>query len=147
MKAERLRADELTAEMCKPAAGLLKKLAGWPVDVQRNSYPAEFGGLSVEPNGDGKRSRISVIETVDGVLVRAMHVDTRALIAFWIRRPSASWKFEYALRGRDLANDHDCPRRINTRQLAAYIAAPDLHSALLAVEELAPKVKGEAVAA
>lgn len=138
-----LSPDQLR-DMPKPATTLVRRLVGWSHDIQcSDSMPVEFGGLSEQPGADGKRRRVSIVETCDAVLVRAKHVDTRALIVFWIRRPGGPWKFDFALRGRDLTNDHDGPKRINSRQLAAYVAAPGLRTALRAVTELAPKVKTE----
>lgn len=98
---------------------LLRKLEGWRTDVQRGTFPAEFGSLSVKPDGNGKHRRISTTETVDGVLLRAMHSDRRAFIAFWIRRPGASWKFDFALRGRHPGEY--APKPTNSRELAIYI--------------------------
>jgi hypothetical protein len=106
-------------EMPTTARSLLRKLEGWQTDVQYGTFPTEFGGLSAVPDGNGKHSRVSVAETVDGVLLRAMHPDRRAFIALWIRRPGAGWKFDFALRGR--RPDEYAPKPINSRELTVYV--------------------------
>lgn len=110
----------MSIDMPKPATALLRKLEGWSTETTVGSGELAFGGLSEEPNADGKRNRISTVETVDSVLVRAVHVDRRALVAMWIRRPGAGWKFDMAWRGR--APGELAPQQVNSRELAAYVA-------------------------
>lgn len=125
-----------------PAArSLLRKLEDWRTDLQFDTFQTPFGGLSPEPDGNGKRKRISTVETVDGVLLRAMHSDRRAVIVFWLRRPGANWKFDFALRAR---HPHEySPRPVNTRQLNAYVIAADADSGLAASNALASKAVAE----
>lgn len=135
----------MSVDMPKPATALLRKLEGWSTEVTPGAGEWTFGGLSEEPGADGKRHRVSVLAPTESVLIRAMHVDRRALIVMWLRRvdTGGGWTFDFALRGRDLTNDYDGPKRINSRQLAAYVTAPDLRSALRAVAELAPKATAQ----
>lgn len=107
-------------ELPPAARSLLRKLEGWRTDLQFDTFACPFGGLSPEPDGNGKRKRITTVETVDGVLLRAMHADRRAVIVFWLRRPGSGWKFDFALRDRHA--DEYAPRPINSRELAAYVA-------------------------
>ncbi len=96
-----------------------------------------FGGLSAEPGADGKRHRVSTVDSTDSVVIKALHSDRRGLVVMWIRRRGTNWKFDFALRARhagDLA-----PQRMNTRQLNAYVAAADPDGAVEAVTTLAPK--------
>lgn len=130
-------------DMPKPATLLLSRMVGWSTDVQHGAGPVQFGGLSEETDGDGKRHRVSVTETVDMTLVRGMHVDGRAVIAFWLRRPGGRWEFDFALRGRHLGEY--VPRILKVRQLTAYVTAPDAASALKAVAP-APKLALERAA-
>lgn len=139
-----------------PAAArtLLRQLGGWSTRTNPATGPCEFGGLSEETDGNGRRRRVNVVEIVDSLLVQARHVDGRALVALWIRRPGTTpagkrkgWSLELAWRGRDLADDRDLPQRITARQLTAYATAPDLHIALRAVTDLAPKAAKEKGAA
>lgn len=111
------------------ARSLLRKLDGWSTQLCHGSGSLEFGGLSVETDGNGKRKRISYFETVDSVLVRARHVDGRALVALWIRRAGQKgWKLDLAWRARHVGEL--APREIKARQLTAYATAPDVASAL-----------------
>lgn len=116
----------------KAATALLSRMVGWSTELKHGAGPVQFGGLSEETDGDGKRHRVSVTETVDMTLVRGMNVDGRAVIAFWIRRPGGRWEFDFALRGRHLGEY--VPRVLKVRQLTAYVTAPDAHSALRALE-------------
>ena len=106
------------------AKTLLRQLAeGW--SVAGPTYAT--GPITVtaygEPRGDGTRPKIAVTEVVDSVLVRACHVDGRAVVALWIRRPGKGWSLDMAWRGRH-PHEH-APRRITATQLRAYVAAPD----------------------
>ena len=106
------------------AKTLLRQLAeGW--SVAGPTYAT--GPITVtaygEPRGDGTRPKIAVTEVVDSVLVRACHVDGRAVVALWIRRPGKGWSLDMAWRGRH-PREH-VPRQINATELAAYVAAPD----------------------
>ena len=112
------------------AKTLLRQLAeGWSVaGPTYTSGPCTFTAYG-EPRGDGTRPRLAVTEVVDSVLVRACHVDGRAVVALWIRRPGAGWSLDMAWRARH-PSEHT-PRRITATQLRAYAAAPD-HAAALA---------------
>lgn len=113
-----------SAELPPAARSLLRKLEDWRTDLQFDTFATSFGGLSAEPDGNGKRKRVSVTETVDGVLLRAVHADRRAVIAFWIRRPGCNWKFDFALRDRHA--DEYAPKPLNSRELAAYVSVADV---------------------
>lgn len=126
-----------------PAArSLLRALSGhWLGWSSHSRGQLEFGGLSEETDGEGRRHRIEVIDDVDSVLVRGRHVDGRAVVALWIRRHGCGWTLDMAWRGR-----HDgelAPKRLIARQLAAYVAAADPPAALVAAAELAPKASAK----
>jgi hypothetical protein len=117
----------------KAATALVRRLVGWSTALVHGSGQLAFGGLSEDTDGEGKRHRVSSIEDVDSVLVRARHVDGRALVALWIRRPGASWKFDFAWRARHVGES--APSPINSRQLTAYATALDAHQALRALDQ------------
>jgi hypothetical protein len=102
----------------------------------------EFGGLSEDTDGNGKRKRVSLLRSVDSVAVRAMHADGRAIVAVWMRRDGhKGWSLDMAWRGR---HGHElAPRRLSARQLTAYVSAEDPAAALLAADALAPKAARE----
>ena len=120
------------------ARTLLKQLEGWSVaGPTYASGPCTFTAYG-EPRGDGTRPRLAVTEVVDSVMVRACHVDGRALVALWIHRhgnltPKGAkrWALDMAWRARH-PSEH-VPRRITETQLKAYVAAPDHAAALAAV--------------
>lgn len=117
-----------------PAAArtLLRQLDDWSHRVTHATGPCGFTGLSETEDGNGRRRRIEVIEQVDSVLVRACHLDGRAFVALWIRRPTRKgWALDLAWRGR--GPDEHTPRPITATQLRAYVAAADLRAALAAV--------------
>lgn len=129
-----------------PAAArtLLAHLAGWSSELRHSSGTCEFGGLSEDTDGNGKRRRLTLVESVDSVHLRARHIDGRALVALWMRRPGTTpagkpkgWALDMAWRGRH--TDELAPRRISARQLTAYACAPDAASALAACQALEPK--------
>lgn len=69
---------------------LLNKAADpWTYRVRHVTTEAEFGGLSEDEDGDGKRHRVTTTETVDSIGVRFDHPDGRAAVAVWVRR--AGW--------------------------------------------------------
>jgi len=108
-------------ETPRAAGALAKKLEldpAWRVRVIPGHGGTEFGGLSEDTNGEGKRHRVSEYIEVDSVSVRAQHTDGRALVAVWV------------------------PRRLNSRQLNAYAIAGCPADALAACAELAPKAAG-----
>jgi hypothetical protein len=114
-----------STDLPRATKSLLAQLDGWSVCTSHSSGPLEFGGLSSDTDGNGKRHRVSVTEVVDSVLVRAMRVTPagiQAVVAMWIRRPGAGWKFDLAWRGRhpgELA-----PQRITATALKAYVTEP-----------------------
>jgi hypothetical protein len=111
------------ADMGLPTAArsLLRKLDGWKTFTRPAAGQLEFGSLSVDTDGNGKRHRISLVENVDSVLIRARHTDGRALVAVWIRRESRKgWTLDMAWRGRRA--DEYAPRQVTARELAAYVA-------------------------
>jgi hypothetical protein len=130
-------------ETPRAAGALAKKLEldpDWRVRVIPGHGGTEFGGLSEDTNGEGKRHRVSEYIEVDSVSVRAQHTDGRALVAVWIKRADEQkWTFDLAFRGRDVATDEGVPRRLNSRQLNAYAIAGCPADALAACAELAPK--------
>jgi len=115
----------------RAAAVLLRKLDGWSTQLRTATGQCAFGTLSADTDGNGKRHRVEVLETVDSVLIRARHVDGRALVALWIRRRRApGWTLDLAWRARH--HGELAPRPITARQLTAYAGAPDPESALAA---------------
>jgi hypothetical protein len=120
------------------AKGLLKQLDDWSVRVNHSSGPLEFGSLSEDTDGNGKRHRVSVIEVVDSVLVQAVHVDRRAVVAMWIRRPGGGWRLDLAWRGRHAGEL--APKQITATGLKTYVAG-----GLVAMAKLAPKTKNESI--
>jgi hypothetical protein len=112
---------------------LLRQLEGWSTQVRHATGHCQFNALSEDTNGEGRRHRVSVIEAVDSVLVRARHVDGRALVALWMRRATRKgWTLDLAWRARH--SDDLAPQQITARQLTAYVTAPDVRSALVALE-------------
>jgi hypothetical protein len=82
----------VTTDLPLATLALLKQLStsvpAWSVEGPTCATgPCTFGGLSQETDGEGKRKRIQIVEQVDSVLIRARHVDGRALVALWVRRP------------------------------------------------------------
>jgi len=82
----------------------------------------EFGSLSEDTDGNGKRHRVEVIDDVDSVLIRARHSDGRAAVALWIRRHEQGWSLDMAWRGR--APGELAPKRLTARELGVFIAEP-----------------------
>jgi hypothetical protein len=127
----------MTPDLPVAANTLLKQLRehvpAWSVAEPRHATgPLAFGGLSEQTDGEGKRRRIEIIEQVDSVLIRACHVDGRALVALWIRRSTRKgWTLDMAWRGR--RPDEYAPQRITATQLKAYVAAPTHAAAIAAV--------------
>lgn len=118
-------------ETPRAAKALLTKLSAWSVYQHASSGTAEFGGLSEETDGEGKRHRVVVVEPVDSFLVRAAHVDGRAFVAVWMCRVNKltasggrSWTLDTCWRGR--RPDEHTPHQITAKELAAYVAAPNL---------------------
>lgn len=112
-----------------PVKTLLRQLEDWSTSVSHATGPCEFGGLSEDTDGDGKRHRVSVTEDVVSVLLRAANADGRAFVALWIRRPGSTptgrrkgWTFDLAWRGR--RPDELTPKQMTATQLKAYVA-PD----------------------
>lgn len=122
------------------AQTLLRKLEGWSTKTTHGTGACEFGSLSRDTDGNGKRHRIAVVENVESVLVRACHVDGRALVALWMCRESRKgWSLDLAWRGRHA--DDLAPQQITARQLTAYASAPDVSTALAACAVAGPKTK------
>ena len=127
-----------TPDLPTAANTLLKQLRehapAWSIAGPRHATgPCAFGGLSEETDGEGKRKRIERIEQVDSVLIRAVHVDGRALVALWMRRPGKKgWSLDMAWRGR--RPDEYAPQRLTATQLKAYVGAADHDAALAAVK-------------
>jgi hypothetical protein len=110
-----------TADIPTAAKTLLKKLDDWSVQTHQGSGEVEFGGLSEETDGEGKRHRISAMETVDSYLVRATHIDGRAFVAIWMRRATRKgWSLDTCWRGRAL-HEH-APKQLTATELKAYVA-------------------------
>jgi hypothetical protein len=109
------------ADLPAAARSLLRKLEDWSTVLHHGSGSLEFGGLSTDTDGNGKRHRVSYFDTVDSVLVRARHADGRALVAVWLRRAGhKGWKLDMAWRGR-MAGEL-APKEIKARELTAYVA-------------------------
>lgn len=130
-----------TPETPRAATALLRQVQDWPmVQVNHARGQLEFGGLSETEDGNGKRKRIELIETVDSVVVRAMHADGRAVVALWMRRiDRGGWSLDMAFRGR--LGGELAPKRLSARQLTAFVAAPDPEAALAAAAACAPKAQ------
>ena len=130
-----------TLETPAAARTLLRQLDSWSVAGPVHATgPCTFTGLSETEDGHGKRKRIELVELVESVLIRACHVDGRALVALWIRRPSRrGWSLDTCWRGRHPGEY--TPRPMTATQLKAYVAAPDAGAALVAIE---PAQKEEA---
>ena len=130
-------AEPLTAADVPAAARTLHRRlieAGWSIAGPRHGSGAwAYSALSETEDGNGKRKRTELVEDVESVLVRARHVDGRALVALWVRRASRKgWSLDLAWRGRH--PDEHTPRPITATQLRAYAAAPDHRTALAAAE-------------
>lgn len=122
------------------ARSLYKKLTaleGWTTRAVAGEGAGEFGHLSEERNGDGKRHRVIELIAVESLSVRAVHRDGRALVAVWIKRADEKgWKLDMAMRGR---HAHEfAPRAINARQIGPYAEAATPELALAAIAP-APK--------
>ena len=107
--------------------------AGWSIAGPRHGA-GEWGynSLSEVEDGNGRRKRVEVVEQVESVLIRACHVDRRAIVAMWVRRPGRGWALDTCWRGRHDA-EH-APSPMTATQLRTYVAAPDAHAALAAIE-------------
>lgn len=121
----------MTPDAPRAAKALLAKLSAWSVHTHASSGTAEFGGLSEDTDGEGRRRRVSVIEPVESFLVRAAHVDGRAFVAVWmcrLSRPTTSggkaWSLDTAWRGR--RPDEYTPHQVTAKELAEYVATPNL---------------------
>ncbi len=103
------------------AKTLLRQLDDWSVEVNPSSGTWEFGSLSEDTDGEGKRHRVSVTEDVESYLVRGRHVDGRAFVAIWMRRAGRKgWTLDTCWRGRALG-EH-APKQITATALKAYVA-------------------------
>jgi|GEM_PF-6535599 len=126
-------------EIPTAARTLLRRLDGWSVTGPLHATgEMEFGGLSETTDGNGKRTRIKRSEVVDSALIRACHVDGRALVALFVRCGPVSkrtgkkgWTLDMAWRGRH-PGEHT-PKPMTATQLAAYVEAPDARAGLVAV--------------
>ncbi len=114
------RRDNAEHTLPRAASTLLRSLDDWSHRTTHATGPCTFGALSQATDGDGKRTRLAVVETVDSVLVQARHVDGRALVALWVRRPGKGWTLDLAWRGR--APGEHTPAPLTARELAAYVA-------------------------
>lgn len=117
----------IALDMPASAKSLLRQLEGWSTLVTHATGPCEFGGLSEDTDGEGKRHRVSVTEDVDSVLLRGAHVDGRAFVALWVRRPGETpagrrkgWTLDLAWRGK--RPDEHTPKQITATELKAYVA-------------------------
>ena len=109
--------------------------AGWSIAGPRHGSGAwAYSALSETEDGNGKRKRVELVEDVESVLIRACHVDRRAIVAMWVRRPGRGWTLDTCWRGRHDAKH--APSSMTATQLRAYVGAPD-HRAALAAAELA----------
>lgn len=137
-----------TEELPTAARSLVRRLdatGGWTARVVAGEGAGEFGHLSEERNGDGKRHRVIELIAVESLSVRARHTDGRALVAVWIKRADGGgWKMDLAFRGRH--EGEMVPRQITARQVGAYADAASPAAALAAIAELAPKAEREAAA-
>lgn len=110
-------------ELPTAARSLLRQLEDWSVKASCASGELEFGSLSEETDGNGKKHRVAVVEAVDSVLVRARHLDGRAIVALWVRRASRKgWTLDLAWRGRHA--DELTPKQMTATELKAYVSTP-----------------------
>lgn len=116
--------------MTSPSAAntLISRLGpGWTVALaQHATGEMDFGGLSEETDGEGKRHRVVNVEPVESYLVRAHHVDGRAFVAVWVSRVlrptksgGKSWTLDFAWRARH--PDEHTPHEVSKAELDAYI--------------------------
>lgn len=136
----------MTPEIPVAARALLRQLDGWSVEGPTpGAGQWTYTGLSETEDGNGKRKRVEVVEDVESVMVRARHVDGRALIAIWARRASRKgWSLDMAWRGRH--GDEYAPRRLTATQLRAYVGAADVREALAACEPSTQQNESEVAA-
>lgn len=110
------------------ANGVITKLApGWSVTHEHlGTGTLDFGGLSEDTDGEGKRHRVTNVEPVESYLVRIENEDGRGVVAVWLcrlLRPTKSggksWTLDMAWRGR-----HDgeyAPVRLTKKELDHYV--------------------------
>lgn len=113
----------------RAAKALVARLEDWSVHQYASSGTCDFGGLSEDTDGEGKRSRVSNVEPVDSYLVRAVHADGRAFVAVWacrLSRPTKSggrsWSLDTCWRGKNA--DELAPKQISASELKAYVEWP-----------------------
>lgn len=117
------------AEIPTAAKSLLKKLDDWSVQTNAGVGPCEFGGLSEDTDGEGKRRRVVHVEHVDYFHIVARHVDGRGIAAVWVRRPGETsvgkrkgWSLDMAWRGK--RRDEFAPKQITATELKTYVEPP-----------------------
>lgn len=116
-----------TPEIPTAAKALLRQLEDWSVQTHAGVGPCEFGGLSEDTDGEGKRRRVIHVEDVDYFHIVARHVDGRGIAAIWIRRPGTTpagkrkgWSLDMAWRGK--RRDEFTPKQITATEMKAYVA-------------------------
>lgn len=122
-----------TPEIPAAARTLLRQLDGWSVAgpwagiTRHTAYT-----LSETEDGNGRRKRVELVETVELVGIRACHVDGRNFYAQWMRRPGRGWTLDAAVVRRLYPADGHGPACITATALKAYVSAPDAAAALAA---------------
>lgn len=118
-----------------PAAAktLIKRLPpGWSHKIMEASGETDFGGLSEETDGEGKRHKVVNIEPVRSYRVSGWHTDGRGFVAVWVNRVSkGGWTLDICWRARH--RDEFTPTQLTAGQLGPYVDAPDPQAAMSAV--------------
>lgn len=110
----------VNADLPAGVRGLLNKCSpGWSYRVTYATGLCEFGGLSTETDGEGKRKRVTVVEDVDSIGVRLCHAATgRGAVALWVRRPGYVGDGKLGVRWRQA-------RRVGGRMLPPLLVLAD----------------------
>lgn len=97
---------------------------GWRHQVIYGTGEMTFGGLSEETDGDGKRTRVSSVETVESVSVRGCHTGGRSMAAVWVKRIGQNWKYDMGWTWTRRASDGlpaVIPQRAKSTELSDYV--------------------------
>jgi hypothetical protein len=101
--------------------------------------------LSDQPRGDGTRAKVEREVSVTSYMLKGCHhASGRAFRALWVHehgkltsKGKPSWRLDIAVRGRH-EGEH-APQHLESKQLAAYVAAGTLAEYLAAADELAAR--------
>lgn len=124
---------------------LIKRLApGWRHRVTHGAGTVQVGHIDRD-----LRKRVTTQEPCTSVAVRMRHTDGRAAVAVWVGgKFDGGWRWTVCREPEcpNAAHDHaaEPPRQINSRQVTAYVSAPDTDAAMAALAEAGPKKRKEA---